>query len=132
MDRLKYFRIPYVHEGRDFSGADCWGLVILYYREELGIELPDYKGAPAYRDWCDSRYILEAADTLSELFSSVDVTQAQPGDVVVICANSRVPNHIGVCLDNKEFLHTLDGHGPAVSRLSTWRRRVHKLYRHKG
>ena len=41
-----FIGIPYLAGGRDFKGCDCWGLVTLYYREALGLELPDYKISP--------------------------------------------------------------------------------------
>lgn len=39
----KYVGIPYVNEGRStVSGLDCWGLLRVVYRDEIGIVLPDY------------------------------------------------------------------------------------------
>lgn len=36
--------VPFADLGRDWSGCDCWGLVRLVYRHELGIELGEYGG----------------------------------------------------------------------------------------
>lgn len=36
----KYVGIPYKIGGDDLSGADCWGLVRLVLRAELGLEMP--------------------------------------------------------------------------------------------
>ncbi|HLB04576.1 MAG TPA: NlpC/P60 family protein, partial [Gaiellaceae bacterium] len=38
----KYQRVPWLDRGRGWEGVDCWGLVRLFYLEELGIELPSY------------------------------------------------------------------------------------------
>jgi murein DD-endopeptidase len=38
-----FIGIPFVDGGRSYEGCDCWGLVMLYFKDVLGIELPDYK-----------------------------------------------------------------------------------------
>lgn len=34
--------VPFVEDGRDYTGWDCWGLVMAAYRDVLGVTLPDY------------------------------------------------------------------------------------------
>lgn len=43
IDRL--VGIPYVVDGRDWGGADCWGIVYLYFRAVHGIEVERYDAA---------------------------------------------------------------------------------------
>ena len=38
----KYINLPYKNLGRSFDGVDCYGLIWLIYKGELGIELPDF------------------------------------------------------------------------------------------
>lgn len=47
----KYLGIPYRLGGRGFDGADCIGLIWLYYRTEHGITLPDSDGKPLDEAW---------------------------------------------------------------------------------
>ena len=38
----RYIGIPYLDRGRGFDGCDCWGLVKLFYENEMDIPLPDF------------------------------------------------------------------------------------------
>lgn len=38
---IQYVGIPYKPMGRDQRGIDCWGLVMMVYRDWFGVELPD-------------------------------------------------------------------------------------------
>lgn len=38
-----YVGLPYRAQGRDRDGVDCWGLLRLFYRDELGIDLPGFR-----------------------------------------------------------------------------------------
>lgn len=37
----KYIGIPFIDKKKDFTGADCYGLVQLYYKNELNIDVPN-------------------------------------------------------------------------------------------
>lgn len=44
IDINKFVGVPYVKGGVDYSGADCYGLAALFYRDEMGIDLPFFDG----------------------------------------------------------------------------------------
>ena len=124
-----YLDIPYVWNGRGFDGCDCYGLVILYFKVELGIEIIDYDhGRLSDSEFTNSEYLIEHAH---EQWIQIPFEQAQPNDCVLICNRSEYPNHCGIIVPERRFLHTLHNQGCATSKLSTWRRRVHGIYRHK-
>ena len=38
----QFVGIPYIAHGRGYDGADCWGIVYLFYRDVLKTPIPDY------------------------------------------------------------------------------------------
>lgn len=56
IDRAQH--VPYVEGGGSFSGADCWGIVELYYKHVLDVELLDRArfapGCASVQAWYDT------------------------------------------------------------------------------
>jgi len=44
MDMIEYIGIPFLEDGNDRNGLDCWRLVVMVYKERLNIDLPDFSG----------------------------------------------------------------------------------------
>ncbi|HSW39595.1 MAG TPA: NlpC/P60 family protein, partial [Acidobacteriota bacterium] len=115
--------VPFVDDGRDLSGLDCWGLVMLVLAR-MGKQIPDY------RVRCD------ATDEISQLVDDARASAAwkpvaapAPGDLVAIRADSRIPDavqHFGVYLGEGRFIHVMQKHGVAIVRISDrfWNRRI--------
>lgn len=123
----RYFEVPYLLNGRAFEGADCYGLVILWYREELGIALDDpVNDLKTFKD-ADSRNLF-----LSHIGDCwVRVDEPERHDVALIKNGSTNPNHTAVILDSEWMLQTLEGPGCHRARLCLWRPKVYRFYRHK-
>lgn len=55
MDKSEFIkrieRVPWADRACSFSACDCWGLVVLYYRHVLGIELHNLPGYEAGSDF---------------------------------------------------------------------------------
>lgn len=89
-----YIKVPFKERGRDRDGADCWGLVMLVYLEQLGVKLPSLL---FYEDTFDFSTIrkLVSEQTASDDWEEVERGQEKPFDVVV----SRMvgyETHVGI------------------------------------
>lgn len=125
---LSYLKIPYKHMGYDYSGADCYGLLYLFYRDELGITLPlpDFEYA---KDWWKSdNHIIGLHKEYSFRLCSEPPAK---GDVILFKNTSSTAGHIGIALDDSSFMHMAQS-GCAVTTYTygVWHRQIHSVYRH--
>lgn len=122
--------IPYEAGGREVSGADCWGLILILYREFFSISLPEY---------CNLMYVpggeLEGTSesifkefSKGHVFQEVDVPDF--GDVVLIEMLGN-PVHIGFCLNSKQMIHLSAGSGVSIENFTEgkWNRKISGFYR---
>lgn len=129
MDFKSYIGIPYTNKGRSTDGCDCWGLIRLFYKNELGIELPlvDH-----YNNVCDNSDVAESVAIEKPRFEEIDYDDRQMFDIIMfrIC---KLPVHTGLMLDNGRMLHTLAGHNSAIERYdsASWNRRIDGVFRWK-
>lgn len=85
-----YVGLPWLPGGDSHEGLSCWGLVVLYYREQMGVTLSNFQHA--YDDIEVIRAEIEAA-----LGSGAWQLHAAPeeGDVVTL-SRRDAPHHLGV------------------------------------
>lgn len=121
--------VPYKNKGRNLLGADCWGLLRLFYIQELGVMLPSYD--EHYTDSFDKSSTEDAIKSFSQDWTKVDAPKY--GDAIKLRLMGH-PCHVGVYLENKEFLHTQIGHDSCIDRLDgvKWKNRIDGFYRHKS
>lgn len=116
MNADRFLSIPFRSRGRSYDGADCWGLVWLYYRDVLGIDLVDWSEVPATALRSISRLIAEHKREWRV------VAEPRDGDVVVMRALSdRGPiedTHVGLVVNRRYVLHTEQQSGARLERLS--------------
>lgn len=118
------------------EGFDCWGLVCWYYREELGVELPDYM-IGAYNSVSISEKIGHAKGL--GWHRLVDRTQLCRHNLITFnldCdGNPSLTTHIGIWMqDGDRFLHAMNKTGVIQSRLgdSFWRLRTSGYFQWTG
>lgn len=123
----KYLGLPYLNMGRDIKGLDCWGLVMLIFKNEKGFDLPDttedydttwsYKG----KDYFNDKY--------SKRFDRVDTPEYM--DIILIKNGKGICNHAGVMLDSKHFIHCAEKAGVVVSNIKDelWKNRIEGFFK---
>lgn len=124
----QFIGIPYVPHGRDYTGADCWGVLFLYYRDRLGISVPSYSAEMDARDFHRSSIGPLIAEERENHWHLVDAPQA--GDCVLMRAG-RHDSHVGVFLGHGLMLHSEGPHPSVIDRTGDmrWRSRISGFYR---
>lgn len=107
----EFIGIPFVSKAQLFSGADCYGLVTLYYKYVLGIDIPSFIIAH------DSvrRVFLAYLNEISKNWVRIDKPEQHCG--VAIKMNDQHPKmvtHFGVMIDDHRLLHTLEKMGSHI------------------
>lgn len=102
----KFIGIPFVNKGRNYNGCDCYGLVKLYYKDILGIDIPDVIANPKQIKLAYIEYLDNVSKYWKEHNTPIE------GSVVAMLTDINNPNlvtHFGVIVkvDNKlKILHT--------------------------
>lgn len=123
IDFSKYIDIPFKLKGRDFDGVDCYGLICLVFKEELGITLSDFTNIDYECGWTKfgKNHILENISKEWELIKDNNFR-------VLDCHGFRDETgllaHIGINIGNNRFIHSLYDFPVVVSKLDIWKRNL--------
>ena len=123
-----YVGIPYRDAGRAQTGCDCAGLVVLVYKERLGIDLADEFG---FYDPQDSKQSADLLQQVSRGWQKVE--EPQDFDVVKLLVMND-PCHVGiVCNGGKSVLNTRLHVNAVIEPLHTgkWATRIDSFWRQK-
>lgn len=126
MNYNNYIGLPYLSNGRTESGIDCWGLVRLFYKQELNIELPSYNDL--YSD-ASSPEVSEVIKQYRDTWSSI--ATANPGDVCLFNIYGE-PAHVGIYIGDNKFLHAREGRDSVVESLFSpqWSKRFQGFFKY--
>jgi cell wall-associated NlpC family hydrolase len=116
--------------GRQFvlGHADCWSLIMDYFRTEHGITLPNYS---VDRHWWEQGENLYMDNWYECGFREFD-GPSQPGDMVIMQVQSTVPNHAGILLEGNVLLHHMYGQlSQRIPYGGYYRDRTIKILRYK-
>lgn len=90
---------PWIEGQATFSGADCWGVVVLYYRHVHGIEIENANHA---------EYIASISAALDDQLDTgvwFEVDNPHNDGVVFMAYQGNTPTHCGV-ISNGRVLHS--------------------------
>lgn len=129
IDLNEYVGIPFVRHGRDRKGCDCWGLLVLVYRERFSIKLPGYDHF--YTSLEDHEELARLMEGHMGPWQEVPEREALPGDGVLMLSGG-FPHHIGVVQSRGKVLHTERGAGSVIADYNgiLLKSRVQGFYRH--
>lgn len=124
-----YIKTEFVEKGRSESGVDCWGLVGLIYKNELGIDLPDY--LDVYESTNDRDALAATIDEESKKWETV--TEPQEYDVVILDMRG-VPMHVGIVTKPNHMIHCAKGINTVHENFTTskWKHKIVGYRRWKG
>lgn len=111
--------IPFKYYARGPEEYDCYGFLMMLYRELNGVDIPDYGSAEGVE-----RIALLMAHGIQD-WKEVEAREG----VAVMFRISGLGAHVGYCIGNGMFIHTWEqSAGVVIERLETWKRRIIGFY----
>lgn len=99
---------PWANRACSFEACDCWGLVVLYYRHVLGVEIhhsPNYESGADFVTCFDGDVV----------FWEQVANPAHNG--IFVAYNGSQPAHVGLIVDRKAFHSRGEGGGMRMDTL---------------
>jgi cell wall-associated NlpC family hydrolase len=123
MNISKYIGTPYKQHGRSIEeGLDCYGVVILIYKEQ-GIKIPDIYYPDT--DIATNKRIMES---LESTIPNKKLDKPEPYCIIEFTVLGE-PSHVGIYIGNNEFIHSSQKTGVVIDKLWRWEKRIRGFYR---
>jgi cell wall-associated NlpC family hydrolase len=121
MDYADLIGTPFQWGGRGPDSYDCFGLVMMLFRVEQGIEVPDVARATC---------AAEAAIVMRDNAWRWTRIEASEKGCLMFMRARGLGSHVGYCIGQGRFIHVWeDSGGVCVERISDWRNRTVGFYR---
>jgi len=106
MEIIDLIGIPYKENGRDLDGLDCYGCAI------LAVKILTKK---ILKDITTFGNTMQVARDNEPLINVKKTNELKRGNVIEMYINNEL--HIGVCLDDKTFIHSTRNQGVRISQI---------------
>lgn len=105
--------------GREYcwGSLDCWSCVRDWYKEEWGLDLPDWP-RPKRSEWDEAPRFEELYEAAG--FREVGLKNMQPGDALLMSIASKQLNHVAVYIGEQYVLHHMTGRLSSRDLLGEW------------
>lgn len=127
-----YLSIPFRDRGDDRKGCDCWGLIRLVYREQLGIDLPAYENVGTGQDVEKIEQILEGHS--GPEWKEISSGDEKAFDGILMKGLIRVKGkahmgeiHMGIVVEPGKILHIEHGKNVTIGNYISDRRLKHRI-----
>lgn len=121
-----FIGVPFRDDKESFKGANCYGLVRLFYLEELDIIIPSLNVPSNHSNKVFATFLKQ----ISEHWEKVE--EPNYGDVVAMAhnlAHPKIVQHVGVYLGDGKILHTLNKLDSHISSIETLRPIIKGFYK---
>lgn len=126
-----YVGLPFLANGRDRRGIDCWGLDRLVYMDKLGIYLHSFAGSyEVVNGKIDDQVRLR--DEVLQGWKEVTHEQHKEFDLLIFTLGGN-PLHTALVTKPGEMLHIMEGCDAIVESYvgRGWQRRLEGVYRYE-
>ena len=119
-----YIGIPFKYGGRDRKNLDCYGLVMLLYKELKGIEVPDVNSPEILED------IANLVSKEKTKWKECDIEEG----AVLIFSIKGYGAHVGYVIGPDKMIHTWEKtNGVTIERISfAWKHRILGCYKYEN
>lgn len=118
IDLRKYIGIPFINRGDSFDGADCFGLLRLFYKQEFHYIIDDPNVNAGHTSKVFAKYIIELQSNWAT------INEPEVYCAVAMAHDPKLPNtvqHFGIYLPNNKILHTLKDVGSHIVEVENYK-----------
>lgn len=125
-----YIGLPWLTDGRDRAGVDCWGLFLLILQEKFNIEVPHYEQI-GFRIGEEELLANFMKEKLPEQWRPLKLGEEQCGDGILLRLRGQ-PIHIGCVVAEGWMVHVEEGINSTIEQFTRprWQNRIVGIYRY--